>query len=177
MTCHLIVMTLVTLIELCALVVLPLNPTCNAVPQIQTKHSCYWFHRVGSAVDDSKHCCQHSSKKCHCQEQQAADPDPCIYELLVRWACNMTMVSNWHGWYSVAMFTWTVQCCHSLVLFELPLIGGHGWTACPVTRSCSSCWRSLSSVWQDMRHTLSDQRQDTATDVAHVTPQIHEDAA
>jgi len=72
----------------------------------------------------------------------------------------------------------TVQCCHiymdstlwhSLLLLLLAAaVIGHVRLVCPVTRFCSSFWREASSVWQDMRHTFSDQRQDTATDVAHM---------
>lgn len=145
----------------------PVNATCNAVPHVQTKHSCYWFHRVASSVDNSKQCCQHCSQKCNCQEQQAAHPDPGIYELLVWRACNITMVPCLQ----------TVQCCHiymdstlwhSLLLFLSFEVIGHVRFVCPATRSCSSCWRKSLSVWQDMRHTFSDQRQDTATDIAHM---------
>jgi len=73
--------------------------TCNAVPHVQTKHSCNWFHGVSSGVNHGKHCSQHSSKKCHCQEQHTADPEPCIDELPVWEVCNT--------------FTWTVRCYQS----------------------------------------------------------------
>ena len=153
--------------------VLAYSATCNAVPHVQTKHSCYRFHRVGSSVNgsssfvESKHCCQHCSQNCNCLEQQAAHPDPCIYKLLVWRACNITKVPHLQ----------TVQCCHiyvdstlwhSLVLLSLPTVIGHTETARPKTRSCSSCSRLSISVWQDMRQTFSDQRHDTATYIAHM---------
>jgi len=86
------------------------NATCNAVPHVQPKHSCYSFHRVGSSVDDSKQCCQHCSQKCNWQEQQTAHPDPCIYELPVWHACNITNGATFTDGTVLPHLQWTVHC-------------------------------------------------------------------
>lgn len=74
-----------------------------------------------------------------------------------------------HGQCGVTSHKWstrtgTTQCCHSLVLLEAPWIFGHVKFRAPCSKLSSSCWRASSSVWQDMRHTLSEKRQDTATE-------------